>query len=147
MCPGFSRSTGRSAQFPPTDSLVSITEQFFAPCPRGLETVLVSELEALGADEVTAVKGGVQFSGRYSICYTINLESRIASRVLWRVGHGRYSSEQDVYEAACGLSWCDWFDVRFDQNLLQTRAFLVRGPQGFDNASDVQGFSALFARP
>ena len=58
------------------------------------------------------MKGGVQFSGPYSICCTINLESRIASRVLWRVGFARYLSEQDIYKAACRLPWCEWFDAR-----------------------------------
>ncbi len=90
---------------------MSTTEQYFAPCPRGLEAALASELKALKADAVAVVKGGVQFSGPYSLCYTINLESRIASRVLWRVGYARYRSEKDIYEAACGLGWCDWFDV------------------------------------
>ncbi len=104
---------------------MNTTEQFFAPCPRGLETVLASELEALEAEAVKAVKGGVGFRGPFSICYTINLESRIASRVLWRVGYARYSSEKDIYEAACGVEWCDWFDA---SRTIRVNVSAIRSP-------------------
>ena len=85
------------------------SETFFAPCPRGLEDVLATELQALEAHDVQAVKGGVEFTGPYQLCYAINLESRIASRVLWRVGHTSYRDEEDIYTAARGLPWFDWF--------------------------------------
>ena len=82
---------------------------FFAPCPRGLESVLVNELEQLGASFVSGRDGGVQFQGDWDICYRANLESRIASRILWRVAEEPYSSETDVYEAARALPWKEWF--------------------------------------
>lgn len=82
---------------------------FFAPCPRGLEPVLVNELEQLGASFVSGRDGGVQFQGDWDICYRANLESRIASRILWRVAEQPYSSETDVYEAARALPWKEWF--------------------------------------
>jgi len=85
---------------------------FFAPCPRGLEGVLAAELEELGAHDIAATAGGVGFAGAFSLCYRVNLESRIASRVLWRVFHGRYRTEQDVYQAAYDLPWRDWFSAR-----------------------------------
>jgi len=84
-------------------------QQFFASCPRGLEPVLVDELTELGARDVTPTQGGVGFSGPFDLCYRVNLESRIASRVLWRVWHGPYRHEQDLYEAAYSLPWRDWF--------------------------------------
>ncbi len=87
-------------------------ERYFAPCPRGLEGVLAAELAELGARDVAATAGGVGFAGPFSLCYQVNLESRIASRVLWRVFHGRYRTEQDVYQAAYNLPWRDWFSAR-----------------------------------
>ena len=87
-------------------------EKFFATCPRGLEQVLAAELQVLGARDIKAVDGGVAFAGDFALCYAANLESRVASRVLWQVGHARYGSEQDIYNAACALSWPRWFDVR-----------------------------------
>ena len=32
--------------------------------------------------------------------------------MLWRVFHGRYRSEQDLYRAAYDLPWPDWFSPR-----------------------------------
>src|SRR5713226_216121 len=75
-------------------------ERFFAPCPRGLEGMLAAELEEVGARDIVGTAGGVGFAGPFSLCYRVNLESRIASRVLWCVFHGRYRTEQDVYQAA-----------------------------------------------
>ena len=85
---------------------------FFAPCPRGLEKILSDELGALGAAEVSATDGGVAFSGDWPLCYRANLESRFASRILWRVQEPKpYRNEQDIYQAALGLAWPRWFDV------------------------------------
>ena len=84
---------------------------FFAPCPRGLEAILHSDLEILGAQNVRSAEGGVHFSGDWALCYRANLESRIASRILWRVNELQYRSEQDIYQAVFGLQWQRWFDV------------------------------------
>jgi putative N6-adenine-specific DNA methylase len=87
-------------------------EHFFASCPRGLESVLRDELVSLGGQEVIAVDGGVQFSGPYALCYRINLESRIASRVLWRIAQSRYRSEKDIYVLARRIPWQKWFGAK-----------------------------------
>ena len=84
-------------------------EDFFAPCPRGLEAVLAQELAALDATGIRAADGGVHFEGPFELCYRVNLESRIASRVLWRVGNAPYRSEDDIYRAAFALDWPRWF--------------------------------------
>jgi putative N6-adenine-specific DNA methylase len=89
-----------------------LTEKFFATCPRGLERVQADELTALGAREVAPVDGGVAFSGSLAQCYAANLESRVASRVLWQVGETGYRGEHDVFEAARALAWPRHFDVR-----------------------------------
>jgi putative N6-adenine-specific DNA methylase len=88
-----------------------VKHHFFASCPRGLEKVLAEELSALGAADVTTVDGGAHFSGEFALCYAVNLESRVASRVLWRVAQGRYRSEADIYAAARAVPWHDWFTV------------------------------------
>jgi len=84
---------------------------FFAPCPRGLEAVLNNELIALGAQDVRSTDGGVQFSGDWLLCYRVNLHSRIASRVLWRVAMADYRNEQNIYDTVYALPWGEWFDV------------------------------------
>ena len=87
----------------------SVRQHFFSPCPRGLEAALRAELEALGAVQLEAREGGVAFAGAFHLCYAVNLESRIASRVLWRLAHVPYRDEHDVYRAVAALAWRDHF--------------------------------------
>lgn len=89
----------------------SRAESFFAPCPRGLEALLAQELGAIGASDPRVTAGGVGFSGSWETCYRANLWSRLASRVLWRVGKFEYASEDDIYAAARAVNWFDLFDV------------------------------------
>ena len=86
-------------------------ERYFAPCPRGLERALAEELQALKAVEIAVADGGVAFAGAPTLAYHVNLESRLASRVLWRVGEGAYRDERDIYALAFGLDWPSWFRV------------------------------------
>lgn len=87
------------------------TQHFFCPCPRGLEPALHDELAALGAASLEPTDGGVGFSGSFDLCYGVNLHSRIASRVLWRVTQGNYRDERDVYDLVRGISWERCFGV------------------------------------
>ena len=84
---------------------------FFAPCPRGLETPLAAELAALGAQFVTPTDGGVGFAGALTLAYHANLESRLASRILWRVAHGRYRNEDDLFALVHAIEWERHFNV------------------------------------
>ncbi len=86
-------------------------ERFFAPCPRGLEELLVAEVTAAGGTEPEAVPGGVGFSGDLAACYRLNLESRIATRVLWRLTAAEFRNEDDLYRFAHGVDWPRHFDV------------------------------------
>lgn len=99
--------------------------EFFAPCPRGLEALLRNDLETMGAQKLRATDGGVEFSGDWPLCYRVNLESRLASRVLWRVKETRYRSEQDVYKAVFELQWQRWFDVT---NTIRVNTTAIRCP-------------------
>ena len=89
----------------------SPSENFFAPCPRGLEALLARELAALGAGQAREVPGGVAFDGTREVCYAANLWSRLASRVLWRVAEFRYRTDEDVYRAAKAVDWPALFPV------------------------------------
>jgi len=84
---------------------------FFATSPRALEERLSQELTAFGAHDVRGVAGGASFSGDWSLCMRANLRSRIASRVLWRVGGFDYKSEHDIYARAKEIDWPGFFSV------------------------------------
>ncbi|MDR0735502.1 MAG: THUMP domain-containing protein [Zoogloeaceae bacterium] len=93
-------------------------EHFFAPCPRGLENLLVEELEAAGAQETRGVPGGVAFTGDWASCYRANLHSRLATRILWRIAQAPYEREADIYRLAFSQPWEAYFAV--------TRTFRVQ---------------------
>jgi putative N6-adenine-specific DNA methylase len=71
--------------------------------------MLLRELNVEGA---TAVPGGVSFKGTWETCYRANLWSRIASRILWKVGEFAYRDEQDLYDAARNIAWFEFFSVK-----------------------------------
>lgn len=78
---------------------------YFATCPRGLEELLASDIAALGGQKVSARGGGVAFAGDWPLCYAVNLNSRLATRVLWRVVAAPYASEDDIYRLALRTDW------------------------------------------
>lgn len=82
-----------------------MSERFFAPCPRGLEAVLAAELTRIGAADVATVDGGASCTGSLEFACRANLESRIASRILWRVGGAPYSDEHALYELVKAIDW------------------------------------------
>lgn len=100
-------------------------EHFFAPCPRGLEAILAQELTALGATAVKTTDSGAHFAGPLPLCYRANLESRIASRILWRVAVGPYRSEDDIYRTTLALTWPLWFEA---SNTLRVNVSALRCP-------------------
>lgn len=94
---------------PRTEPASTRVQHFFSPCPRGLEQVLREELDRLGAVDLDPVEGGVGYAGEFHLCYHINLHSRIASRVLWRLAQAPYRDETDVYRTVNALPWRSYF--------------------------------------
>ena len=50
------------------------------------------------------------FEGDWALCMRVNLESRLATRVL-ADRPGRYRVEEDIYRLAYGVTWAKWFYV------------------------------------
>ncbi len=88
-----------------------MAEHFFAPCPRGLEAALATELAGLGATALAAADGGVGFEGPLELAWRANLESRLASRILWRVAAADYRGEDDLYALVHAVEWARHFTV------------------------------------
>ncbi len=91
--------------------------EFFAPCPRGLEAALASELREIAQHAAldaplrvgTEAQGGVHFSGSLTAAMAVNLYSRIANRVLLRVAARAYLNERDIFAFALEQQWERWF--------------------------------------
>lgn len=84
---------------------------YFCPCPRGLEPLLGDEIRSLGGTQVEVVAGGVGFQGDLAACYRVNLESRLATRVLRRLAVGTYTREEHIYALALDQDWPAIFPV------------------------------------
>ncbi|MBN2670512.1 MAG: hypothetical protein JXX29_02500 [Deltaproteobacteria bacterium] len=59
--------------------------QFFAACAPGLEDLLLDELKQLHVGNASADTAGVSFTGTFETMVRVNLQSRIAERILLRM--------------------------------------------------------------
>ncbi|MBP2197139.1 bifunctional 23S rRNA (guanine(2069)-N(7))-methyltransferase RlmK/23S rRNA (guanine(2445)-N(2))-methyltransferase RlmL [Pantoea cypripedii] len=82
----------------------------FASTARGLEELLKTELDALGAQDLQVVQGGVHFEADDRVMYQSLLWSRLASRILLPLGEFGVWSDLDLYVGAQSIPWCDIFD-------------------------------------
>jgi putative N6-adenine-specific DNA methylase len=71
------------------------------------------------------VPGGVHCSGELQDSWRINLHSRIASRVLMRMGQCSYTNENDIYDLVLDQPWEDWFDV---DHTIRVDVTMVKSP-------------------
>ncbi|PLR54106.1 bifunctional 23S rRNA (guanine(2069)-N(7))-methyltransferase RlmK/23S rRNA (guanine(2445)-N(2))-methyltransferase RlmL [Chimaeribacter arupi] len=83
----------------------------FASTARGLEELLKSELEALGAHACKVVQGGVHFQGDDRLLYQSLLWSRLASRILLPLNEFKVHSDLDLYLGVMAIDWPSVFGV------------------------------------
>lgn len=79
--------------------------ELFAVCAPGLEALVAAELRALGASPAATEPGGVAFSGDEQMMFRANLHSRIASRVMARVGRFRARALGELERRTKQLPW------------------------------------------
>ena len=84
---------------------------FLATCPVGLGSVLLVELEELGASNVRETPVGVHFTGSIAVAYRACLWSRLANRILLRISDTAVSSSEDVYASTRSVRWYDHMTV------------------------------------
>jgi putative N6-adenine-specific DNA methylase len=85
----------------------------FLPCAGGVEDLLGAEVSSLLPGlGVTRRRGGVELAGDAGVAMRLNLESRLAQRVLWRVAEAVYRSEDDLYALARAVRWHEWITLR-----------------------------------
>lgn len=83
----------------------------FASTARGLEELLKSELETLGAQGCKVVQGGVHFEGDDRLMYKSLLWSRLASRILLPLNEFKVHSDLDLYLGVMAIDWPSIFGV------------------------------------
>ncbi len=80
----------------------------FLPCAAGVEALLADETLRLTGVKAETARGGVWVAGDERTAMLLNLESRLAQRVLWPVAQGPYRDEHDLYRMACTVPWEHW---------------------------------------
>lgn len=89
--------------------------RLLATCSRGLEDVVASELRAMGAGEVEAGRGMVEFAGSLEGVYRANVGLRAAMRVLLPLAEGEACDRETLYGLASSVAWEEW--LRPDQTM------------------------------
>ncbi len=86
-----------------------MTAPFFLPCAAGVEVLLAAEVQrVLPQTPVHTLRGGVALDGGPNEVMLLNLESRLAQRVLVEVAEGPYRDEQALYDLAASVDWTQW---------------------------------------
>jgi len=81
----------------------------FLPCAAGVEQLLADEVKRiLPGRNVHVGRGGVGVDGDPADVMALNLESRLAQRVLAEVASGPYFHEDDIYALARSVDWTQW---------------------------------------
>jgi len=78
---------------------------WFATCPKGMEGLLVAELETLGATAASETVAGVHFGGSLAVAYRACLWSRLANRVLMAIARVAADDADRLYAELSRLDW------------------------------------------
>ncbi len=109
--------------------------RFFATCAKGTEGALRRELSALRLHAVRGERGGVSFEGKLEAGMQACLHSRVAMRVLLKLGRFPAGDAASLYDGARALPWGDWLT---DRTTLAVEATVRDAP-----ALSHSGFAAL----
>ena len=80
----------------------------FLPCAAGVEPWLAEEATRIVGAPAETGRGGVFVEVDALGVMRLNLESRLAQRVLWPLAEGRYRDEHDLYDIARRVDWPAW---------------------------------------
>jgi len=80
----------------------------FLPCAAGVEALLAEEVQRITGSAAENTRGGVWVEGDERTAMQLNLESRLAQRVLWPLVDGPYRDEHDLYALARRVPWPHW---------------------------------------
>ncbi|MGF1514758.1 MAG: class I SAM-dependent RNA methyltransferase [Elainellaceae cyanobacterium] len=87
---------------------MTLTYRYFATTARGLEPLVVQELQQLGAEAVEPGFAGVAFEGDRALLYRVNLWGRIPFRVLVQLAQQGSRDAQQLYGAVQTIDWAQY---------------------------------------
>ena len=80
-------------------------DQWLGACPKGLEGLLLAELETLGATSTRETVAGVYFTGPLAIGYRACLWSRLANRILRPIARLEAGDADTLYSQLKEVQW------------------------------------------
>ena len=82
-------------------------QEAFATCPKGLEGLLKTELDSLGAVTTKETVAGVHFEGDWTCLYRVCLWSRLANRILLPLAEFPVADADSLYDGMRTVVWHD----------------------------------------
>lgn len=79
---------------------------------RGLEDVLFSELETLGAIDLVKGNRMVEFAGNQEMLYKANFHLRTALKILKPIYEFKIKNENELYKSIQTIDWSEYFDLK-----------------------------------
>ncbi|NJM97480.1 MAG: RNA methyltransferase [Phormidesmis sp. RL_2_1] len=82
--------------------------QYFATVAKGLESLMVAELEQLGAKDVEPGFCGASFKGDRTLLYKVNLWARLPFRILQRLDEFDCETSDDLFVGVQQIDWSQY---------------------------------------
>lgn len=79
---------------------------------QGLEDVLATELQQIGATDIVKERRGVSFSGTNETLYKANLHCRTAIRILKPIKKFKAKNPEEIYDEVRKMDWDKFMDVK-----------------------------------
>ncbi len=127
-------------------------KHYFASCPKGIEPLLLDELQALGGTALRQTSAGVAFSADMRSAYKALLWSRLANRIFMPLAQEKAHDDKAIYSLIYQIPWEQHFDVdaTFIVDFIGTNTDIVNSQFGAQRVKDavVDRFVKLgFERP
>jgi 23S rRNA (guanine2445-N2)-methyltransferase / 23S rRNA (guanine2069-N7)-methyltransferase len=84
-------------------------QPFLALTSPGIEVLLADEIKNLGGEQVVQKPEGVYFSASIELGYKISLWTRLATRVMLKLGEGEALNKDQLFKAASSINWLEHF--------------------------------------
>ncbi|TYK66222.1 bifunctional 23S rRNA (guanine(2069)-N(7))-methyltransferase RlmK/23S rRNA (guanine(2445)-N(2))-methyltransferase RlmL [Colwellia echini] len=83
---------------------------FLALTSPGIEVLLFDEIISLGGDRVIQKPEGVYFQATLAVGYKISLWTRLATRIMLKLGEGEAKDKDELFKAASSINWPEVFN-------------------------------------
>jgi len=85
-------------------------QQFLALTSPGIEVLLVDEIKNLGGKQVIQKPEGVYFTASLELGYKVALWTRLATRIMLKLGEGEAQNKDQLFKTASSINWLEQFN-------------------------------------